>query len=83
VQTRDQVVLVINSRHAVPSRHATCRGGTGAAPLDQSDYARGRVSLERVRESVVAWNAHASFGTTGGLRRDVMRAARFVRTGTG
>ena len=45
----------------------------------QQEYTDGLIGVERVRESIRSWIAHASHADTWGLRRDVLRRYAFVR----
>jgi len=45
----------------------------------QEEYADGLIEIEKVRQSVRSWIAHASHADTYGLRRAVLRQCAFVR----
>ena len=47
----------------------------------QQEYAAGEIDWPKVKESLQAWNAHACYGTTWQLRRDVFQKAIFIRSG--
>ena len=42
-------------------------------------YARGEITLEQIRQTVVSWSAHASHADTHGLQAKLLRQYRFRR----
>jgi hypothetical protein len=45
----------------------------------QSQYGAGRIGLEKVRQSVMSWIGHVSFGASGALRRSVLSQVSFSK----
>ena len=43
------------------------------------DYSNGNIEFDKVRESVLSYQNHLSYGNTGALRRKVMKDVVFVR----